>query len=121
MQPIDKLIQEVRKLAAEYPNALYFPVNNICSYTEGIVVKGPKEEGCIFGHAFRAAGFFMPEAGGIISDVLEDEMPEAPQDKKEWCSIVQRQQDNGSEWLWSVKSADKTIQIANTDICEGKE
>jgi hypothetical protein len=56
----EQLIDEVKRLAQEYPNSRYIPPNTNdyaqgggakCYYNKGVVINGPETEGCIFGQA----------------------------------------------------------------------
>ena len=59
MNTIGALETQVRKLAHQYPNAVYQPLSQIiraCSYEAGSVANGPNCEGCIVGQAGRIVG-----------------------------------------------------------------
>lgn len=110
-----KLELEVRRLAEEFPNAIYR--NRPCLYNSGIVENGPETEGCIFGQAlsilhpedkesFDRTSCF--ETINNISELIERLYPDMKEDGRacEWFYRVQVAQDTGSTWLNAVKSAD---------------
>lgn len=115
---VDELIQEVRRLAKEYPDAIY-QSNNGCFYASLPVVSGPETEGCIIGQALRK---FIPieDSAGIATEckwgnfIAEELALRGEQftysDKDEqinWLSVVQSSQDEGYTWSRSVELADE--------------
>lgn len=108
------LIAEVRRLADEYPDAIYD--NDLCFYTCGKVTNGPKEEGCIFGQVLRKVcpnidlSKFEDCDNSDYCDNIEEVLRKInlnsyPLDK--WCETVQYQQDQKKTWSEAVRLADK--------------
>lgn len=128
------LQQEVRKLAEQYPEAVYLPATEkvtgkpapTCHYDRGAVANGPKEEGCIMGHVFRKWGIedeLLRQIDGSIDGAVEflvatgnmEDGPSLNTYEMEWLSEVQQAQDNGSNWATAVDWADQVIQALLDD------
>lgn len=115
MIKLNDLQKEVRRLAAEYPNAIYQSLDG-CYYNAGIVANGPDTEGCLLGQAIRNLDPEIFEDIGMDGDDIAsliqymDEHFDNSEDKEgnieNWFSIVQGQQDNGETWSEAVKIAD---------------
>lgn len=112
-----EIITTVRKLAAEYPDAVYGSIDE-CAYETGTVTNGPPGvEGCIFGQAGLVLGildrFPTQDAGGIgIATVFADYL-EAPiqGDEQDWMEKVQGSQDKSMSWGKAVEAADSVIGL----------
>lgn len=106
------LIQAIRKLAAEYPDAKY-PKGDVdyCQYTVGECGPG---HGCIIGQALQSSGMedkaykFDRRGESPISCYYEDVNISNTNDK-EWLTYVQSFQDRGMTWSKSVKAVDELI------------
>jgi hypothetical protein len=102
----EQLIDKVKELARQYPNAVYQrPHSNksACYYDKGKVENGPETEGCIFGHALRALDpeIVFPENPIGISNFLY--ILEVPRDPV--FGEIQYNQDCGMNWRVAVESA----------------
>lgn len=112
-----QLQAEVRKLAEEYPHAVYkSPDEGGCHYGLGEVENGPLELGCLIGQAIRRLD---PEVFEHISGNGDDVVCMMAEQSKyfdcsadddgqieNWLSIVQGQQDDRKTWSQAVKAAD---------------
>ena len=105
------LVQTVRKLAADYPDAVYQGTDRGCFYTIGECGPG---NGCIVGQALQKLGYelegFDEQKGvGIGILIARLEIPCSCQDK-DWLIFVQDYQDMGKPWKEAVKLADETVE-----------
>ena len=123
MLTMEKIIADVRALAAKYPNAVYSS-DGQCCYTMGAVENGPEKCGCIFGQVLtengidikevEVRGVFKYAVEGIghmptIIPLIEAKIPDICIEIKEqdWCGAVQRHQDAGRTWGQAVEYADR--------------
>ena len=104
---LDVLISEVRKIASERPDVV--SDSKTCMYESGVCSDG--SVGCLFGQGFAAMDW-KPYTTGVrmgiqgVFDVFYGE-----NEKLDWCSDVQDNQDGGMSWAKSVKSADEQNEI----------
>lgn len=122
MIKLNDLQKEVRRLANQYPNAIYQSPNgfNGCYYNVGIVANGPDTEGCLLGQAIRNLEPEIFEAITADSDDIVslicimnedfDNSEDEEGDIEKWLSIVQGQQDGGKTWSEAVKIADLNME-----------
>ncbi len=118
------LIAEVRKLADQYPDAVYRMIRHLpdeegdtkdsqCMYDLGVVQDGPPDEGCIFGQAARRLelrkGFeylfdgFAGRENAIITTLKENGWHLGmTAEEKDWMESVQMDQDSGKTWAEAV-------------------
>jgi len=119
MKPLIDLIDAIRKLAANYPDAVYANgTMGACSYSQGAVTNGPERTGCIVGQAAALIGVSNQEIEhggetgyGEFLDTLAknkwlDTDSKSIGDQYDWIGRVQERQDSGVEWGEAVKSAD---------------
>jgi len=109
---LDILVEEVRRLAAESPHAIYYkPTAYGCSYINGDCGRG---KGCILGQAAKNVwpelfhvmekGEFVAFSSYLIYDVNGST---ANGTQIEWLKSVQRHQDSGYTWSETVAFTDK--------------
>lgn len=109
------LIEAIRKLAKDYPDACY-PAS-VCRYTEGLAGPG---EGCIVGQGLLAA---FPDRFEIAKGLDEDGTFGPQRLLREcglnynsldlrWLEIVQNHQDKGTTWRESVAMTDEYFGLA---------
>lgn len=115
--PADKLpelIQAVRDLAAEYPDAVYFhDAAEVCSYSAGKAENGPDQCGCLIGQAMRLAG--LPPVPSELDDRPVDDLTEGDtQEQRWWLRSVQRHQDIRCTWSKAVEAADELVNLPST-------
>lgn len=105
---VDALILAVRKLAEEYPDAVY--PNRKCYYSTGECGPG---EGCIVGQAAKIA---CPELYEIMRQRDQQAMTDIsailapynlPRIKLYWLSLVQSRQDHRQPWNKCITDADE--------------
>ena len=125
MSKVNAVVAEVRRLAEEYPAAIYPTEESYyvtrpdgqeieveCSYTQGIVKNGPETEGCIIGQAIARV---LPEVD--LTD-LEGDTPtnkgfvalletEVGDPRLRWMKNIQIHQDCGKPWARAVVLADE--------------
>lgn len=115
--------QEVRRLAREYPEAMYISPDEGfggCYYEKGKVERGPEQPGCLIGQALRNLKPGLKLDNGDQSDSIENlaygltmEEFELPNDLLNWLSHVQRAQDRGVTWGKAVNYADAELMKKN--------
>lgn len=117
---VDSLVIEVRRLAREYPDAVY-GTGDACYYTKGEVDLGPPGvEGCIMGQALRNLDVNMqdllygPEDGAYIDEILErlDWLDDTDDETLVWLRAVQKAQDLAARWEFAVNEADRKVDGA---------
>jgi hypothetical protein len=116
---LDDIIENVRDLAEQYPDAVYRSgMHGLCSYTSGKAENGPDGEGCLLGQA-SISSFFEDydlslnervmvhsvicklEREGLLKDVTDQ--------KVKWLKEVQYYQDRRNTWSEAVRGADQMI------------
>lgn len=117
MIDITKLIAEVRRLAAQYPDYIYWKPTGLryCSYVSGKVenLSGDicPNQGCIFGQALRNLypdfDFTEIEQKKGIGEFLDEQGLPPHEPDHIWCVDVQCNQDFGMTWRKSVNEADE--------------
>jgi len=106
------MISEVRRIAKEYPNAVYSMDNLVfCCYTKGKCGPG---FGCLLGQAMQSAGLRhianqADEQGEKAISELFNVLNIHNANDRMWLSDVQGQQDRGATWEEAVKFADSQI------------
>jgi len=118
MRPLTDLVDAIRKLGANYPDAIYEESDGTCSYSQGNVVDGPDQQiGCIVGQAAASIGVpyeVLVDGGEEGSDVFIDRLineglikPDSYDNgKAHWINSVQGSQDGGTEWGEAIRQAD---------------
>lgn len=115
---MNKLIEEVRRLAGEAPDFVYVPEHTYsgCKYTAG-----RDGYGCIVGQALRVvdAGLWelvraREDSGRTVGDVsyLSEEMGSSYRPlfrELYWLRAVQGRQDSGGKWGDAVRFADELM------------
>ncbi len=112
---------EVRRLAAEYPDAVYQSFTkpdgtSRCFYDRGEVTNGPPELGCIMGQAALnvAPDFWDNELQHGTEEVSIGELVDF-WDNADFLTFVQDNQDKGNTWSAAVAAADKTVAEINEE------
>ncbi len=108
---LDKLIAEVRKIAAERPDTIY--AHDGCEYDSKECSDGTI--GCLLGQGLTAIGWYILEEadGRAITEVLENAGYLEEDDKVQWCAKVQREQDWGASWGSAVQGAGELFDIGS--------
>ena len=111
-----EIITVVRKLADDWPDAVYdLGELTACMYDTGSIDNGPDADGCIFGQAGRVLGildqFPDADAGGMgILTVFDDYLEiAASKDERKWVVAVQNAQDDHQTWRQAVARADRMV------------
>ena len=106
-----KIIAEVRKVAAEHPDYIYQKIDGV-SHGSCLYIYNNKPS-CIIGHALWNVGLIDANWKGdtrAISDIRSIIGCEGwPLDSSEinWLAAVQHSQDRGTTWSGSVRAADE--------------
>lgn len=111
---LDRIVEEVRHIAAERPEHIYQPDPFIthCSYLTSNDEPG---RGCIIGQAFERVGVSRENLasyeGASASAVVEKlDIPHSTRRdlRMLWLDRVQGEQDTGEAWADAVATADRT-------------
>lgn len=110
---------EIRRLAKENPDNIYYRDSDLCYYTRGNCLNG--SVGCIVGQALMNLG--VPK-GLLAKEDQDDETigaasllhrlavkPSGRQNFSDWLVFVQMEQDFGGKWGQAVASADREAGI----------
>lgn len=117
---LDQLIQEIRKLATDWPNFVYERCGSACNYTKS---KNNPNKGCIFGQAILNLQPDLKELltnnnstpiTTVLLNLLDFEYKqEVNGNKISWCAEVQNKQDYGQSWANAIKLSDERYPIGN--------
>lgn len=118
-----KITDAIRKLATDYPNAVYVPPSGEigdgkCFYTRGDVSDGPERSGCIVGQAvvmarpeledgLKEVDYASMGAEDLLRDLSLD--LELEEEELHWINSVQEHQDMGDCWSEAVREADEEM------------
>lgn len=107
MDNLDRLISEVRRIAAERPDVT--SDTKECMYEAGICSDG--SVGCLFGQGFVAMGWkpYRPGVSEGLSMVLDEEYGD--DHRLEWCCDVQDRQDDGTPWAKAIQLSDEDFGL----------
>lgn len=115
---IDQIIEQVRRLATEYPDTVYpQPEPGKCLYTVGACGSG---SGCIVGQAIIAVKPDLAETLAHIDELTPNKPVHSlvgrleikcTQEKLSWLGKVQRKQDDGKRWHEAVEAADEEYPL----------
>jgi hypothetical protein len=105
------VVENVRKLARDYPEARYNQLENehgsmTCFYEKGTVDDGPATDGCIVGQAWRDSGLEPLVGQETIANELYVRGISQDVELARWLSLVQQYQDDGMAWSRAVEEAD---------------
>ena len=104
-----QLIDIIRQLSNEYPEALYDKgSSSMCAYERGVVHNGPPQPGCIVGQAAQRTGFFDYFNGknASVESIIFDSDFTYEDWEVQWLEEVQEDQDSGMTWGSAVERAD---------------
>lgn len=110
----EKLIEQIRTLAAENPRAVYLPEVGLarCSYTKGEAAGRP---GCLIGQALADLGAPMRTLKAydikVVSSILSKLDIEVTLEQVEWLRTVQYSQDAKCNWQSAVYRADSRVEV----------
>lgn len=116
-----QLIEEVRKIASENPEFVYWDAITSCSYF-GRTIGDTSGQRCIIGQAFKnlevdTEQLFSAEGRGdsptirrAVGDKLVDILV-GHRHELNWLDIVQGGQDNGWSWSYALVVADKKFSM----------
>lgn len=106
-----KIIAEVRKVAADKPGYVYPQINGNCNYVRN------GQPSCIVGQALWNVGLINSEStiddygDSAIKNVVALEDWPLEVGEVNWLTEVQDKQDNGLEWGDAVSRADRYVSV----------
>ena len=104
MLTVERIIEEVRRLAALHPDAVY-EKGRVCSYTTG---KAGAGVGCLVGQAILSIDPNLHDTlASHNSDPITGLLPVLGLEPDSWLALVQRAQDTKKTWKNAVALADK--------------
>jgi hypothetical protein len=108
------LIQSIRKLAADFPDAVY-SVEGYCQYTEGKCGPG---QGCLVGQGMQNCGMGeMAEDADILGEIgvssFFSKANVKNKNDRNWLIKIQGNQDNGKPWADAVRLADASFELVS--------
>ena len=110
------LVAEVRRLAAENPDATYFRNASTCSYLHGTAAGGV---GCIIGQAILAIDpdlrDFLRQVDGESISAISKRLGLSYGPEIQWLSRVQFKQDCGNPWGKAVSLANEEASHVSED------
>lgn len=104
MLTVERIIEEVRRLAALHPDAVY-EKEHVCSYTTGKAADGV---GCLVGQAILSIDPNLRDTlASHNSETINGLLPVLGLERSNWLTDVQRAQDRRKPWKDAVALADK--------------
>jgi len=98
---LKELCANIHQLQKEHPDAVYRPVEDVCSYTEGYIYSNGQNRsgGCIIGQALQKMGVDVTYLTGAFNAVMSN-YAKNPEEYKITSRLTDIQSNQDDGWSW---------------------